>query len=197
MLTGGEAMQEVLPGLFQWRVVWPGVWSLESWWLRTEAGSVLVDPVEWSALAPIAEAGDVRAIVLTVGWHERSARLFAARTGAPVFLPAEDVCMVEDLDRWEPYGDGDELPCGLRAVGVPGLTRGEQALRGTGASSSWATPWAPPPSGRPAASPSAATPTAIPGPGRACPTCSTSTSRISCPGTATPSWAGPGRSSGR
>ena len=36
--------------------------------------------------------------------------------------------MVEDLDRWEPYGDGDELPCGLSAVGVPGLTRGEQAL---------------------------------------------------------------------
>ncbi|MCY3737196.1 MAG: hypothetical protein OXG13_12380 [Gemmatimonadaceae bacterium] len=128
MLTGGEAMKEVLPGLFQWRIVWPEVWSLESWWLRTEAGSVLIDPVEWSALQPIAEAGDVRAIVLTVGWHERSARLFAARTGAPIYLPAEDACMVEDLDRWEPYGDGDELPCGLRAVGVPGLTRGEQAL---------------------------------------------------------------------
>ncbi len=31
-------MKEILPGLFQWRIVWPEVWSLESWWLRTEAG---------------------------------------------------------------------------------------------------------------------------------------------------------------
>ena len=115
--------------------------------------------------------------------------------GAPVFLPAEDVCMVEDLDRWEPYGDGDELPCGLSAVGVPGLTRGEQALLSPrhggllfvgdalGTTAKWA----------PGGIPSADTPTAIPGPGRPCPTCSTSTSRTSCRGTATPSSAAPDR----
>ena len=76
----------------------------------------------------ITAAGDVAAIVLTVGWHERQAHLFAQRTGARVFVPAEDTCMLETLEVFETYGDGMELPLGLRAVGVPGLTRGEQAL---------------------------------------------------------------------
>ena len=121
-------MKEIMPGVFQWRVVWPGVWSLESYWLRTESGSVVIDPLEGGGASAIESAGDVRAIVLTVGWHERAARLFATRTGAPVFLPAADICMIEDLESWEPYGAGDQLPCGLEAIAVPGLTRGEHAL---------------------------------------------------------------------
>ena len=121
-------MKEIMPGVFQWRVVWPGVWSLESYWLRTESGSVVIDPLEGGGASAIESAGDVRAIVLTVGWHERAAHLFATRTGAPVFLPAADICMIEDLESWEPYGDGDQLPCGLQAIAVPGLTRGEHAL---------------------------------------------------------------------
>ena len=36
--------------------------------------------------------------------------------------------MIEDLEEFESYEDGDELPCGLRAIGAPGLTRGEQAV---------------------------------------------------------------------
>ena len=45
-----------------------------------------------------------------------------------MFVPAEDTCMLETLEVFETYGDGMELPLGLRAVGVPGLTRGVQAL---------------------------------------------------------------------
>jgi hypothetical protein len=96
--------------------------------LRVPEGSVLIDPMEACGLDEIAAAGDVVAIVITVGWHERQAALFAKRTGAPVFVPAADTCMLESLESYETFVDGAELPLGLLAVGVPGLTRGEQAL---------------------------------------------------------------------
>ena len=114
-------MREIIPGVLTWSVTWPQ-WSLESYWLRLPGGSVLIDPMEGFGLDDITAAGDVAAIVLTVGWHERQAHLFAQRTGARVFVPAEDTCMLETLEVFETYGDGMELPLGLRAVGVPGLT---------------------------------------------------------------------------
>ncbi len=87
-----------------------------------------LDPMEAFGLDDITAADDVVAVVLTVGWHERQAHLFAKRTGAPVFVPAEDTCMIETLESFLTFSDGAELPLGLRAIGVPGLTRGEQAL---------------------------------------------------------------------
>ena len=121
-------MNEILPGLHHWRVIWPGIWSLECYFLQTEAGSVIVDPIESTGLGSIDSASDVRAVIVTVGWHERSSRLFGKRTGAPVFVPELDLCMLETLDSCEVYCDGDILPGNLRAIGVPGLTRGEQVL---------------------------------------------------------------------
>ena len=120
-------MKELAPGLFRWRVIWPDIWSLECYFLQTDEGSVIIDPIE-PGIGPINEATDVRAVIISIGWHERSARLFAKRTGAPLFVPERDVCMIEDLDGFETYGDGDVLPGGIRAVGAPGLTRGEQVL---------------------------------------------------------------------
>ncbi len=118
-------MDEILPGLFQWRIDWPGYYCLDSYLLSTQGGSVLIDPCERKGTET---PEDVKAIIITVGWHERSASLFARRTGAPVFVPARDVCMIEDLDEFETYGSGDDLPCDLKAIGTPGLTRGEQAI---------------------------------------------------------------------
>jgi hypothetical protein len=113
-------MREILMGLHHWRVIWPDIWSLESYYLETESGGVVIDPLE--------SASDVRAVIITSGWHERSGRLFSRRTGAPLYVPEKDLCMFEDLDVYETYGDGDVLPGGIRAIGCPGLTRGEQAL---------------------------------------------------------------------
>ena len=121
-------LREILPGLFHWSVRWPGWWSLESYWLRVENGGVLIDPLESVGIGELEEADDIQAIFLTVGWHERSARLFSRRTGAPIFLPELDSHMIEDIDQFIGYGDAFEHECGLRAIGVPGLTRGEQAL---------------------------------------------------------------------
>ncbi len=121
-------MREILPGLYHWRVIWPEIWSLECYFLQTEAGSVVIDPVESTGLDPIESATDVRAVIVTSGWHERSARLFGKRTGAPVFVPERDLCMFEDLDEFETYDDGDFLPGNMLAIGAPGLTRGEHVL---------------------------------------------------------------------
>ena len=121
-------MKEILPGLWHWTVIWPGIWPLECYFLRTDSGSVIIDPIESSRLVPIDTADDILAVIVTIGWHERSARLFGKRYGVPVYVPERDLCMIEDLEDFETYGDGDLLLGGLRAIGVPGLTRGEQAL---------------------------------------------------------------------
>ena len=121
-------MREILSGLWHWRVIWPDVWSLECYFLRTEQGSVIIDPIESADIGPISEADDIVAVIVTIGWHERSARLFGKRYGVPVYIPERDLCMIENLDEYETYGDGDILPGRLHAIGCPGLTRGEQAL---------------------------------------------------------------------
>lgn len=121
-------MREILPGLWHWRVVWPEIWSLESYFLQTDGGSVIIDPIESVFLDAIDQATDVKAVVVTSGWHEHSSRLFGIRTRAPVYVPERDICMFEDLGDHVTYDDGDVLPDGIRAIGCPGLTRGEQAL---------------------------------------------------------------------
>ena len=121
-------MREVLPGVFHWTIQWPGWWSLESYWVRTASGGVLIDPLECFGLDDLEKADDVTAIFITVGWHERSARLFAKRTGAEVYVPSLDTSMVEDIEHFKGYGHGFVHHSGVRAIGVPGLTAGEQAI---------------------------------------------------------------------
>ena len=110
-------MTEVLSGLFHWYVVWPE-YRLESYWLRTESGSVLIDPLEGIGLDEIEQSGDCRAVIITSSWHERSALLFAKRTGAPIYVPAGHTDRLELVESFRTYRDGDELPCGLKAIWV-------------------------------------------------------------------------------
>ncbi len=121
-------MNELLPSVFHWTVVWPDLFPLESYWVRTAAGSALIDPIERGGLGAIEVAGDVRAVIITSAWHERSARLFAKRTGASIHVPADHVGRIEDLDSFETYGDGDTLPADLIAIDVGGGSPGEHAL---------------------------------------------------------------------
>ena len=110
-------MTEVLPGLFHWYVVWPE-YRLECYWLRTEDGSVLIDPLEGIGLDEIEQAGDCRAVIITSHWHERSALLFAKRTGAPIYVPEGHTDRLELVETYHTYRDGDALPGGLRAIWV-------------------------------------------------------------------------------
>ena len=110
-------MTEVLPGLFHWYVVWPE-YRLECYWLRTEEGSILIDPLEGIGLDEIEQAGDCRAVIITSHWHERSALLFAKRTGAPIYVPEGHTDRLELVETYHTYRDGDALPGGLRAIWV-------------------------------------------------------------------------------
>jgi glyoxylase-like metal-dependent hydrolase (beta-lactamase superfamily II) len=80
-------------------------------------GTVLIDPLPLVDEA-LAELGDIRAICLTAGTHQRSAWRYRRELGVPVHAPALSKLIEEEPD--ERYGDGDELPGGLRAVFTPG-----------------------------------------------------------------------------
>ena len=123
-------MHEILPGVFHWTVDWPGVFPLESYWLFPNSGSVIVDPVDSAGLIPLEEASEVLAVIVSTRWHERSARMLAKRTGAPLYVPAADVDNFEDIDECETYAAGDTLPGDLLAISTSGggWSAGEHAL---------------------------------------------------------------------
>ena len=112
-------LQEILAGIHHWTVAWPE-YRLESYWLRTDSESVVIDANEGEALDDIWESGSCRAVIITSGWHERSALLFSKRTGASVFVPVGHEKELELVESYETYGDGDRLPGRLRAIAVFG-----------------------------------------------------------------------------
>jgi glyoxylase-like metal-dependent hydrolase (beta-lactamase superfamily II) len=104
-------LEEVVPGLFHWRIENPligGGWS---------SSHALETPVPL-AEAALARLEPVAAIVLTAACHQRSAWRYRRRFGAPVWLPHGSRATEEEPD--ERYADGDLLPGGLRAVHTPG-----------------------------------------------------------------------------
>jgi hypothetical protein len=111
-------LEEVAPGVWHWLVrderisAWSAGHAVSS-----EEGAVLVDPVP---LAPdaLAQVGDVDAICITAGTHQRSAWRYRRELGAKVYAPALSRLIDEEPD--ERYADGDVLPGGLRAVFTPG-----------------------------------------------------------------------------
>ncbi len=123
MRSGAQMLTEVLPGILHWSVWWPDVFSLESYLLRTADGSVLIDPLDYEV-----DVSDVVAIVITSISHERSARVFASESGAPMYLPDFHGNYVKDVASFETYADGDELPGDLRAIEIKGVAGKECAL---------------------------------------------------------------------
>src|SRR5207244_5046321 len=82
-----------------------------------DEGTVLIDPLRLTADA-LGRLGEVRAIALTSGSHQRSAWRLRRELGAAVHAPALAQALEEEPDAR--YGDGDELPGGLTAVFTPG-----------------------------------------------------------------------------
>jgi hypothetical protein len=112
-------VEEVVPGLYHWRVrnsaIGGGISSSHA--LVDEDGSVFVDPVRL-ADAALAELPSPHAILLTARCHQRSAWRYRAVFGADVWLPADAAAADEDPDHT--YVEGDLLPGGLRAIRTPG-----------------------------------------------------------------------------
>jgi hypothetical protein len=121
-----ETVEEVVSGVWHWAVHDERIDFLSAAHaVRGEEGVVLVDPLP---LAPAAlEAlGEVAAICLTCGSHQRSAWRYRRELGAPVWAPALSREVEEEPD--VRYGDGDRLPGGLLAVFTPGAGTTQHTL---------------------------------------------------------------------
>jgi hypothetical protein len=93
--------------------------------VRTDEGVVLIDPVP---LAPgkLEELGEIAAIVITSGSHQRSAWRLRAELEVPVWAPSMAHELEEDPD--ERYGHESILPGDLAAFYAPGAGVSQHTL---------------------------------------------------------------------
>jgi hypothetical protein len=113
-----DRVSQVVPGVWSWSVHDDRIdFVSTAHAVAGDEGVVLIDPLP---LAPeaVAGLGDVTAICLTAGTHQRSAWRYRRELGAPVYAPGLSREIEEDPD--VRYTDGDELPGGLHAVFTPG-----------------------------------------------------------------------------
>jgi glyoxylase-like metal-dependent hydrolase (beta-lactamase superfamily II) len=121
-----ESVHEVVPGVSWWSVHDERIdFVSTAHAVSADEGTVLIDPLPLVDDA-FAELGDIRAICLTAGTHQRSAWRYRRELGVPVYAPALSKLIEEEPD--ERYGDGDELPGGLRAVFTPGAGTTQHTL---------------------------------------------------------------------
>lgn len=119
-------VEEVVPGVWHWRVHDERIDFLSAAHaVSSPEGTVLIDPLP---LAPeaLARLGEVTAIVLTAGAHQRSSWRYRKELGARVWAPALAKEIEEEPDAR--YGDGDLLPGGLRAIFTPGAGTTQHTL---------------------------------------------------------------------
>ncbi|HEY3051265.1 MAG TPA: hypothetical protein VGJ40_06010 [Gaiellaceae bacterium] len=113
-----ERAEEVVPGVWSWSVHDDRIDFVSTAHAVSDGERVtLIDPLP---LAPdaLAELGQVEAICLTAGTHQRSAWRYRRELEAKVYAPELSRLIDEEPD--VRYGDGDELPGDLRAVFTPG-----------------------------------------------------------------------------
>lgn len=118
---------EVVPGVWHWAVADDriGGYVSAAHAIRAAGGVVLIDPLPLVE-AGFARLGAVTAICLTTSSHQRSAWRYRREHGVEVWAPALARTFDEQPDRR--YGDGDELPGGLRAVFTPGAGTSQHTL---------------------------------------------------------------------
>jgi hypothetical protein len=113
-----ETVEEVVPGVWTWSVHDDRIDFVSNAHAISGAeGTVLIDPLP---LAPDAlrSMGDMAAICLTAGTHQRSTWRYRRELEVPVYAPALSKLIEEEPD--VRYSEGDELPGGLEAVFTPG-----------------------------------------------------------------------------
>jgi hypothetical protein len=118
----------ILPGVWHWTALHPR-WGivLSSYYLAAER--VLIDPrVPSEGLEWFEREGPPVAALLTNRHHYRDSGLFAERFGCRVLasrLGAQEFTRGEPVEFFSP---GDELPGGVRAIGIGGICPDETAL---------------------------------------------------------------------
>jgi hypothetical protein len=109
----------VVPGIVHWTVQDDRIgFRSDAYGVETSDGKVLIDPLPLSTEA-VDSLGEVVAICLTEGQHQRSAWRLRKRLGVPVYAPEGAHALDETPDHW--YADGQKLPGALRAIDTPGF----------------------------------------------------------------------------
>lgn len=120
-----EAPREIAPGLLHWRAHHPEI-GVHVSSHHLVAPGVVLDPQLPEGEGPGWLAHEVRQVVVTIALHTRSAPDF----GLPVWAPREGLHRWEGRDDFEtvPYGDGDEIAPGVRAIQVGAIAPDDYAL---------------------------------------------------------------------
>ncbi len=121
-----EAVEEVVPGVWHWRLHDDRIDFVSSAHaVAASGGVVLIDPLP---LAPEAQQalGRVQAVVLTTSVHQRSCWRLRRELGVRVWAPASAKDVEEEPD--ERYEDGDRLPGELLAIFTPGAGTRQHSL---------------------------------------------------------------------
>jgi glyoxylase-like metal-dependent hydrolase (beta-lactamase superfamily II) len=119
-------VDELAPGFWTWTAPHPD-WTPDQGgpegWERDVRSAALADGDELVLLDPLdpppavveLAGGRGVSVVLTCGWHRRSARDLAERLNATVYAPGAGIDAVE-IPGARPYGVGDRLPGGVTAA---------------------------------------------------------------------------------
>jgi glyoxylase-like metal-dependent hydrolase (beta-lactamase superfamily II) len=132
-------MRELLPGVWHWTAPHPNLGGahVSSYWL--EESGVLIDPllppdgIEWFESRTNAPS----AIVLANRHHYRDSGRLHERYGVDVHVPAAGMHQFTHGEPVVPYRAGDQLPGGLIAVSVGGLSPDDSGLYLASASALW------------------------------------------------------------
>lgn len=103
--------------------------ELYSTCLGTSGGTYLIDPIplQSEALYQLIGSNSVAGIIVTNGNHHRASAKFAEKFSAPLFGRTE-AFLNKAARRLKSVTDGDEIPEGLRGIGIEGAADGEIAL---------------------------------------------------------------------
>ena len=123
--TVATGVEQLLEGLVHWTLHDDRIdYRSDAYGLRTPSGTIWIDPLPLQASAAAA-LGNVAAICLTAGQHQRSAWRYRRELGVPVYAPS-GADLEEPPDRW--VSDGALLPGGLRAIEAPASHASDLAL---------------------------------------------------------------------
>lgn len=121
-------VREILPGLWHWTSHHDGIGTRVSSYLVEPAGLVLDPLMPDGGLDALAGRPAPQQVVMTTGLHDRDVAAFAQAYGAKVRAPREARDRLGDGLDFEPFGDGEELAPGVRAIHVGALAPDEYAL---------------------------------------------------------------------
>jgi glyoxylase-like metal-dependent hydrolase (beta-lactamase superfamily II) len=122
-----RTLRAIAPDLFRWHVRDERIGGTESdaYAIVRDGAVTLIDPLPIDEVK-LRHLGNVEAIVLTAGNHQRSAWRFRKLFGAKVWAPKNALGLEEQPD--QTYSGGDLLPGGLIAVHTPGPVESMHSL---------------------------------------------------------------------